>query len=67
MPSPETKTKNILRRLKTEGWQLVEGGSHTKLTHPDQPGVLITVPRHTEISTGVARSIAKAAGWTQRG
>jgi hypothetical protein len=31
--------------------------------HADKPGVKIMVPRHNALSLGVARNIAKAAGW----
>jgi predicted RNA binding protein YcfA (HicA-like mRNA interferase family) len=41
----------------------VGGGRHDKFEHPARPGVLIVVPRHREVSPGVARSIAKTAGW----
>jgi predicted RNA binding protein YcfA (HicA-like mRNA interferase family) len=54
----ETNTRKVVRRLKREGWALVPGGSHDKFEHPDKPGVLIIVPRHRELSAGVARSIA---------
>jgi hypothetical protein len=30
---------------------------------PVRPGVKIMVPRHNALSLGVARNIAKAAGW----
>jgi hypothetical protein len=33
------------------------------LAHADKPGLKILVPRHTVLSLGVARNIAKAAGW----
>jgi hypothetical protein len=41
----------------------VGGGKHDKYEHSRKPGVLIVVRRHTKLSTGVARSIAKKAGW----
>ena len=59
----ETKTRLIIRRLEREGWVNAGGGSHDKFEHPDKPGVVIMVPRHREVSPGVARSIAKIAGW----
>lgn len=63
MPKVETNTKRILDRLLAEGW-LVEGGSkHTKLSHPDRPGIKIIMPRHRTQSTGVGRAVAKDAGW----
>jgi len=46
----------------SRGWVLVRhGGGHDVYRHA-QKGVVI-VPRHRELSPGVARSIAKAAGW----
>jgi predicted RNA binding protein YcfA (HicA-like mRNA interferase family) len=63
MPSLETNTKKIVARLKREGWSGVVGGKHDKFTHPDKPGALIVVPRHKQQSAGVARSIARTAGW----
>ena len=60
---PETNRRKIVSRLLGEGWSAVHGGEHDKFTHPSRPGVLIIVPRHRELSNGVARSIAKQAGW----
>jgi len=60
---PETNRRKIIARLTREGWQLVRGGEHDKFTHPNKPGALIVVPRHRELSTGVARSIARQADW----
>lgn len=62
MPTFETNARKIIARLKIDGWQGVEGGNHTIYKHPDKPGRII-VPRHREVSPGVARSIAKVAGW----
>jgi predicted RNA binding protein YcfA (HicA-like mRNA interferase family) len=59
----ETNRRRIVRRLKQEGWVLVHGGRHDKFEHADRPGMMIVVPRHAEVSPGVARSIAKTAGW----
>jgi predicted RNA binding protein YcfA (HicA-like mRNA interferase family) len=63
MPSIETSTRKIVGRLQSEGWAREPGGKHDKYKHRDKPGVLIVVPRHKEQSIGVARSIAKSAGW----
>ena len=63
MPNIETNTKKIVSRLIREGWKSNGGGSHDIYKHPDRPGVRIVVPRHKELSPGVARSIAKDAGW----
>jgi predicted RNA binding protein YcfA (HicA-like mRNA interferase family) len=60
----ETNTRKILRRLKRDGWVKAGSGPHDKFEHPNKPGVLIVVPRHKEQTTGVARSIARTAGWS---
>jgi predicted RNA binding protein YcfA (HicA-like mRNA interferase family) len=63
MPVVETNTKKIVARLEREGWRLVGGGKHDKYMHPGDRTALIIVPRHREQSPGVARSIARSAGW----
>jgi predicted RNA binding protein YcfA (HicA-like mRNA interferase family) len=63
VPKIETNTRKIIARLEAEGWTGTGGGSHDRFTREDRPGVMITVPRHRELSPGTARSIAKAAGW----
>ncbi len=59
----EANTRSITARLSREGWIHVAGGGHDKFSSPARPGVLIIVPRHREVSPGVARDIAKKAGW----
>jgi predicted RNA binding protein YcfA (HicA-like mRNA interferase family) len=59
----EANTRRIIARLLREGWIPVDGGGHDKFAAPARPGVLIIVPRHREVSPGVARDIAKKAGW----
>ena len=59
----ETNTRRIISRLLREGWTHVGGGSHDKFSNAARPGALIIVPRHREVSAGVARDIAKKAGW----
>jgi predicted RNA binding protein YcfA (HicA-like mRNA interferase family) len=58
----ETSTRKVINRLKAEGWVEVSGAKHDKFEHPDRTETLI-VPRHKELSPGVARSMAKLAGW----
>lgn len=60
----ETSTRKIEQRLSREGWVREHGGSHDKFSHPDRPGAVVVVPRHTTVSPGVARNIARTAGWT---
>ena len=59
----ETNTRRIIARLSREGWTKIGGGSHDKFSNAARPGILIIVPRHREVSLGVARDIAKKAGW----
>lgn len=58
----ETNTRKIIDRLKADGWVNLGGAKHDKFEHPDRTEMMI-VPRHKEQSIGVARSIAKLAGW----
>lgn len=62
MPKFELNRREVERRLEREGWIDRGGAKHDLFDHPDRPGVVI-VPRHQRLSMGVARSIAKAAGW----
>lgn len=62
MPDLETNTRKVVARLEREGWINKGGGSHDIYKHPTKAGRII-VPRHRELSPGVARSIAKIAGW----
>ncbi|MCF1485565.1 MULTISPECIES: type II toxin-antitoxin system HicA family toxin [Rhizobium/Agrobacterium group] len=58
----ETSTAKIVKRLLQDGWSLDRHGSaHDIYRHPDKG--FVQVPRHRELSPGVARSIAKKAGW----
>ncbi len=63
MPAIETETRKIIARLRNEGWINVGGAKHDKFEHADRPDVLMVIPRHKQQSPGVARSIAKLAGW----
>jgi predicted RNA binding protein YcfA (HicA-like mRNA interferase family) len=64
MPTIETNTRKILARLRAEGWVTAGGGKHDKFEHSNRPEVLIIVPGHKQQSPGVARSIARSAGWS---
>ncbi len=63
MPHVETNTRKILDRLAGDGWIADGGAKHTKLSHTGKPEIKIMVPRHRELTPGVARAIARAAGW----
>ncbi|MDQ2861742.1 MAG: type II toxin-antitoxin system HicA family toxin [Pseudomonadota bacterium] len=59
----ENTTSKVVKRLTGGGWTLVRhGANHDVYSHTDRP-FPIQVPRHRNLSPGVARSIAKAAGW----
>lgn len=58
----ETDRAKIARRLETEGWVGQHGGSHDIFKHATRGRIVL--PRHRTLSPGVARQIAKAAGWT---
>lgn len=57
----ETNTAKIIARLEREGWENVGGGKHTKFKKLGNPPIM--VPRHRTVTSGVAKSIAKAANW----
>ncbi len=58
----EQETKEVIRRLRKEGWQERRGkGSHMVFT---KGAKRVTVPTSKkEISMGTYRNIAKVAGW----
>lgn len=57
----ETNTAKIIARLEREGWEDVGGTKHSKFRKPGHAPIM--VPRHRTVTSGVAQSIAKAAGW----
>lgn len=63
MAKVETNRKRVVDRLGATGWINEGGGDHDKFAHPERPGTKIMVPRHRTLSPGVARSVARAAGW----
>ncbi|MFI4997803.1 MAG: type II toxin-antitoxin system HicA family toxin [Hyphomicrobiales bacterium] len=63
MAKVETDRAKILARLRREGWIAEPGSRHDKFGHTKFRGLKIMVPRHKTLTPGVARSIAKAAGW----
>ena len=59
----ETNTAKIIARLQNEGWENIGGTKHSKFRKPGFRTIM--VPRHREVTPGVAGSIAKAAGWAK--
>ena len=62
MLTPELNTARIIKRLAGEGWTNEGGSKHDAYRHPGKPGTIV-VPRHRTLSPGVARAIARRAGW----
>jgi predicted RNA binding protein YcfA (HicA-like mRNA interferase family) len=60
----ELTRAKIVARLEREGWAKEGGSKHEKFGNAAKPGIKIMVPRHKTLTPGVARNIAKAAGWT---
>lgn len=65
MPNPtlEMNRSKVVARLSREGWIERHGGEHDVYTHAARAGRIISVARHRTLSPGVARKIAKEAGW----
>jgi predicted RNA binding protein YcfA (HicA-like mRNA interferase family) len=55
--------KELRRKLNAAGWTIIEGGNHSLATHPDKPGVMVPIHRHTgDIPTGTLNKILKDTG-----
>ena len=61
----ERNRNKFIARLERDGWELKGGKGDDKYRHPRKAGVII-VPRHRELSIGVARDIAETAGWLDK-
>ena len=57
------ESREIIRRLKAEGWfEVAQGGSHKQFKHATKPGrVTVPFPRK-DVPIGTLRSIEKQAG-----
>jgi hypothetical protein len=53
----------MIARLERENWSKVGGGNYDQFTNSACQVVLIIVLRNRTFSPGVARDIAKKAGW----
>jgi predicted RNA binding protein YcfA (HicA-like mRNA interferase family) len=60
----ETNRTKTAGRLQREGWTSRSDGGHDVFKHPTKAGRIV-LPRHREVSIGVARVVAKQAGWLQ--
>jgi predicted RNA binding protein YcfA (HicA-like mRNA interferase family) len=61
MPKIETNRAKIVKRLTGEGWTLARNGAEHDIYRLGR--TVVAVPRHRELSPGVARAIARTAGW----
>lgn len=59
---PRTVLAKVVRRLEQEGWVNEGGGKHDLFRYPDRD-VVIVLPRHRVLSPGIARGVARIAGW----
>ncbi|NCD26276.1 MAG: addiction module toxin, HicA family [Deltaproteobacteria bacterium] len=57
------KSRDVIRRLKKEGWFVVNTeGSHVQLKHPEKSG-RVTVPHpKSDLPVGTLKSIERQAG-----
>jgi predicted RNA binding protein YcfA (HicA-like mRNA interferase family) len=63
MAAIETNRRKVVARLQRDGWLLRPAdGGHDVYKHSERPGRIV-IPRHRVLSPGVARTIAKQAGW----
>ena len=65
MTKIETSRTRIIARLTRDGWELVRHGKEHDVYRRLGKSGQIAVPRHRDLSPGVARSIAKQAGWLE--
>lgn len=57
----ERDTKKLIKRLKSEGWELVRvSGSHHTFKKDNRS---VTIPHPKELKIGLAKNIAKQVGW----
>jgi predicted RNA binding protein YcfA (HicA-like mRNA interferase family) len=64
MQRPEMDRGKVAARLSRDGWIVRHGGDHDVFKHPAKPGRIV-LPRHRTLSPGVARAVAKQAGWLE--
>jgi predicted RNA binding protein YcfA (HicA-like mRNA interferase family) len=63
----ERNSREIVGRLKKEGWEFVKAeGSHHKFKHPQHAHSIIVPHPKKDLPIGTVRAIARAAGWLER-
>jgi len=60
----ETNRAKIVRRLERDGWTLLRSGSEHDIYARPGETTPVVVPRHRDLSVGVARQIHKRANWS---
>ena len=59
------KPREIVRRLKADGWAVKRKGpgDHVQFVHPDKPGKVTLDTGAGDIPMGTPRSVFRQAGW----
>ncbi len=61
--SPCVDSREVIRRLKQDGWlEVRQSGSHKQFKHPAKPGRVTVVHPRRDIPKGTLKSIEKQAG-----
>ncbi|HVA92188.1 MAG TPA: type II toxin-antitoxin system HicA family toxin [Chloroflexota bacterium] len=66
---PRITGPEMARVLERAGWQYVrQTGSHRHFSHPDKPGMIVTVPMHAgrTLAIGTQRGIMRDSGLTSQ-
>ena len=65
MYNTHVNSREIIRRLKADGWVLVRTrGSHHQFRHPEKTGI-VTVPHpKKDFPAGTLKAIKRQAGWS---
>lgn len=65
MPHRTRETRDLLSRLRTDGWIVARNGpgDHVQFKHPDKPGRVTLDTGRREQALGTLRSIYRQAGW----
>ena len=58
-------SRDIVRRLKQDGFELAVRGSHHKFVHPRSRRMVIVTPPRRDIPKGTVKAIYAQAGWKQ--
>jgi len=61
-----TETREIAKRLRKEGWEIVRKGpgDHVQWKRPGKPGRVTLDMGSRELPIGTLRSVYRQAGWT---